>query len=65
MECNCGCGGTTSGTDFIQGHDVHVRTAVMYLLGPDTMNLCRIFGFGSGGRKATEIAEKARTRLRR
>jgi hypothetical protein len=64
MECNCGCGGTTSGTNFIQGHDENVRTAVMYLLGDNTMDLCRIFGFGAGGRNATAIAIEGRARQR-
>jgi hypothetical protein len=48
VECNCGCGGETSGTAFIPGHDEDVRSAVMYLLGEDTLALCRIFGFGLG-----------------
>ena len=34
MECNCGCGQSTSGTAFVRGHDENVRSAVMYLLWP-------------------------------
>jgi hypothetical protein len=64
-ECNCGCGGTTSGTDFMQGHDENVRSAVMYLLGGSTMGLCRIFGFGPDGRNAQKMAEDARAAKRR
>ena len=63
MDCNCGCGSPTSGADFVQGHDENVRSAVMYLLGPDTMRLVEIFGFGPhGGRNAQQICADARRR---
>lgn len=59
MDCNCGCGGQTTGATFLPGHDENVRSAVMYLLG-DTMELCRIFGFGPGGRNAQQMCADAR-----
>lgn len=65
VDCNCGCGETTSGTPFAPGHDENVRSAVMYLLGDDTMALVRIFGFGSfGGCNAKQICAEERTRRR-
>lgn len=66
MECNCGCGGQASGqARFLPGHDENVRAAVMYLLGPDTMRLCEIFGFGPGGRNAQQLCAEARRAHRR
>jgi hypothetical protein len=59
MECNCGCGQSTSGTAFVRGHDENVRSAVMYLLG-DTLALCRIFGFGPGQRNAKQLCADRR-----
>jgi hypothetical protein len=64
MECNCGCGGETGGGYFIQGHDENVRSAVMYLLGEDTLALCRIFGFGPGARNAQQMCADERERRR-
>jgi len=59
MECNCGGGGTTTGSNFLQGHDENVRSAVMYLLG-NTMSPCRILRFGPGARNAQELCAEAR-----
>jgi hypothetical protein len=44
----------------MQGHDENVRSAVMYLLGGSTMDLCRVFAFGPNGRNAQKMAEEAR-----
>lgn len=60
-ECACGCGGTTSAT-FVRGHDENVRAAVMYLLGPNTADLARIFGFGPGLRNAEQFCREMRRR---
>jgi len=54
MTCACGCGQSQKNGGFRAGHDEYVRSAVMYLLGRDTKELCTIFGFGPGARNAKE-----------
>lgn len=53
-QCACGCGQAQKNGGFRAGHDEYVRSAVMYLLGADTKELGRIFGFGPGARNAKE-----------
>lgn len=62
--CRCGCPNLTAAT-WYPGHDEMVRTAVMYLLARDTLRLAEIFGFGPGGRDATEFVEMRRFGLAR
>ena len=60
LTCACGCGQSQKNGGFRAGHDEYVRSAVMYLLGHDTKELCTIFGFGPGARNAKEYVMEER-----